>query len=216
LSIKDAAEKILSVALPNTCAICGRAISPFRMICQSCESDIKRRGPNLSLENHKGFYLAYYGFYEGILRDLIISYKSARWRLGKILSNLCINTIEKLIEKPFDVAYIPATLTSLEERGLDHVKLIAKEVSKYFNAHLVKSLYPVTEDKQSGKSRQERKKVKEKYIFRGNMKNKRLVLIDDVYTTGTTVRNAIDAFRKVENDLEIYTCVIAKVKRWQG
>jgi len=215
LSIKDAAEKILSVALPNACAICGRAISPFGMICQSCESDIKRLGPNLTLEKHKDFYLAYYGFYEGILRDLIISYKSGRWRLGKAISKLCINTIEKLIEKPFDVVYIPATLTSLEDRGFDHVKLIAKEISKYFNAHLVKSLYPVIEDKQSGKSGQERKEVKEKYIFRGNIKNKRLILIDDVYTTGTTVRNAIDAIRKVENDLEIYTCVIAKVKKWQ-
>jgi len=216
LPVKDIAEKILSVALPNTCAVCEREISPFRMICQSCESAIKKLGPNLLLEKHKGFYLIYYGAYEGTLRKLIISYKSGRWRLGEVLSTLCINTIEKLVEKPFDITYIPATLISLESRGFDHVKLIAKKVSRYFKAPLVESLHPVVEDRQVGKSKSERRATKGKYIYRGNIRNKKLVLIDDVYTTGTTIRNAVNAIKEVENDIEIYACVIAKVKKYQG
>ncbi|MCD6449834.1 MAG: hypothetical protein J7L34_04925, partial [Thermotogaceae bacterium] len=62
----------------------------------------------------------------------------------------------------------------------------------------------------------ERRDIDGKYIFRGNIRNRKLVIIDDVYTTGTTIKNAVDAIERVESNLKIYACVIAKVKKVQG
>ncbi len=163
------------------------------------------------MERHRGYDLFFHSFYEGPLRDAIISYKSGRWRLKNFLSDLITGVME-FFEVDFDsIVPVPPTLSSLEERGFDHMLSIAKEVSKRTGKRIVRALVQIGEERQVGKGSLERRKA----VYRFEMVSypgERVALLDDVYTTGSTIRGCVSALR--EGGVEkVYVFVLARTRR---
>ena len=148
-------------------------------------------GPSLEIEEKRGYTIYHYGPYDGKLRDLILSYKSGRWRLSEILAKLYLEIFEYYPPPPI-LVYVPSTLGSIEKRGFDHMELLAKRVAKVSGLVLSRSLEVVSEERQLGKSGFERRKDRLRYIaeFPGG---REVTLIDDVMTTGSTIREASKA-----------------------
>lgn len=208
MQVKDNLEKVLSFFFPNECAVCGRSVMPTSLVCDECKDKIFSAGPYVKPERLRCCELYYFSNYDGELRELILSYKSGRWRLHKVLSEIFLRIFEYYPPHPV-LTYIPATLSSIEDRGFDHMKLIAKHLSKMSGLILKKALVPTKDERQYGKSSEERKALSGKYI--SNCKSKEVTLIDDVYTTGATIRDAVAALKRsgVEN-VKVYT--LARVK----
>ncbi len=208
MQVKDNLEKILNFFFPNECAVCGKIVSPSSLICERCESEIFSSGPSVKPEKLGCCDVHYFSTYSGKLRELILSYKRGRWRLHKILSELFLKLFDYYPPYPV-LTYVPATLSSLEERGFDHMEMIAKNLSKRYGFVLKRALIPMKDERQYGKSARDRKSLSGKY--RSDCRSKEITLIDDVYTTGATVKNAVSALKMsgVEN-VKVY--VLAKVK----
>lgn len=164
------------------CIICDE--DGFIGICPFCESKINK------IRSQDG--ILSYGYYGGILKDLILSFKyNKNFTAGRVISELLLTLInEEKIECDM-ICYVPMTKSSIKKRGFNQCEIIAKRISKKLNIPVSKALIKVKNTKeQKTLSKEERKNnIKDAFIIKENKEilNKRILLVDDVITTGTTL-----------------------------
>ena len=155
--------------------------------------------------------------YENINRREIIKYKfKEKSYLYKMFINFIIKN-EKICKKikSYDtIVPVPVSKKRKMERGYNQSYLLAKELSKKLDIKINnKCLYKYKNTiRQSKLSKEERKenaidvyKIKNKEM----LKNKKILLIDDIYTTGSTA-NECSKILKLANPEKIGVLVIAK------
>ena len=170
------------------CPICKR-ISEYGRTCPSCRYKSNLTGVMI-LGPHKG-----------ILKDLIWKYKY------KFISDLSVPIAgmvtdrfgDFLREKRFQITFAPISSARLRWRGFNQAELLAREVAKTLSLQCEETLYK--EDSvmsQVGHTRRERLlnlKDKIRYIGPTEFDNKKILIIDDVYTTGATLEECAKALR---------------------
>lgn len=103
---------------------------------------------------------------------------------------------------------VPSDQSSNEARGFNHVV----EIFKSLNLVIVPAIIKKNKHKQSEMKREERKNVI-KYLKWDNsysIENKKILIVDDVYTTGSTIR-AMITLVKQHNPKCIKVLVLSKV-----
>ncbi|KLO23579.1 hypothetical protein X275_02475 [Marinitoga sp. 1197] len=177
----------------NKCKICKKNILPNKIICESCEDSLFQ--PSF-IENDNIIYFA--GVYEKPLSSLIKEFKfKQNIYLAKIFSKLLYKTYKyyniDFYEFP-EIVYIPSIKKHLKIRGYNPVYIISKEFSKLTGFklnHNLKIQKGYTKTQIEALNYYQRiKQVKNKFIFE-KKDEKNYILIDDVYTTGATVNEAI-------------------------
>jgi len=145
--------------------------------------------------------------FDGEVREAIISLKYRNQRrhaasLGALLASQI--TVHHRGEVPFDVVtWAPTTFRHRRERGIDHAELIAHRVAQDLHLPLKSLLRRVTQTTQTHHSRRERLLGP---VFRAREvdKSQRILVVDDVTTTGATLHAARRAFRS--NRAELVEC----------
>ncbi|KUK01955.1 MAG: ComFC protein, putative [Thermotoga sp. 50_1627] len=180
-------ETVLKVVFPNSCVLCGRAISPFWILCEDCEAELFR-GPIPLVEKTKWCEVYFYGRYESLLRDAILAYKNGgHWRLSRILAKALLETMRRY-SISFDVlTWVPSSFKALEERGFDTMGMIAKVVSKNMHAKCVSLIQSAALSTKRGLTRQQRRESVRGMFLLKTKPTGTVALIDDVYTTGATI-----------------------------
>lgn len=177
--------------------LCAKCISALERSegerCEICLDRISTRGRCAAcLKKKPDYEKAFCSYtYSGEMRKLIHAFKFARKRyLRHVLAPLMQEAIDKSIA--FDVI-IPVPLTSgaLKKRGYNQAAELARELEKTLEV-------PVREDvlfknKSSAHMAQlnkveRRKNIKGLYFCRGELTGETVLLIDDVITTGETLR----------------------------
>ena len=130
---------------------------------------------------------------DGTTRQAILLFKyGGRRTLSRHLGRLMIETAERLFDpREFDLL-IPVPLHSRRERarGYNQATLLAKEIGRGFGLrvdHRILQRVRATEA-QSGGRREREDNVKGAFAVKqpDRVKDKKLLLIDDVFTTGAT------------------------------
>jgi len=129
-----------------------------------------------------------YGLYEGALAEAINLLKFHGLKrfakpLGQALSNLSPADVQGIIP-------VPLSIKRLRERGFNQSLLIARVISKKKRIPLFMDVLMKTNETppQTGLSAHERlSNLKNVFKVNGNVKGLRLLLVDDVMTTGATV-----------------------------
>ncbi len=153
-----------------------------------------------------------FGDYEDPLKEAIHYMKfhgrrSLARELGHLLSNLEIPSVEAVIP-------VPLSKKRLVQRGFNQSYLLASSVSKRLTVPLLDDLLLKTRDTppQSLLTREERLK-NQKGSFKVNSKYKkipqRVVLVDDVVTTGATVNECARILKK-EGVNQVYVITLAR------
>ena len=180
ISLKD---EILDIIYPpkNSCIICE---SEFIGICPLCKSKIKRVKDNDKVIS--------YGYYNGILKKLILEFKyNKNFVAGSILVEFLCEIIKKNNLDVDYIVFIPSSKKAMKDRGFNQCEYLAKEINKQLNISICKDIIKNKSIKeQKLLSREERyKNIKDAFslISDKNIRNKRLLLIDDVMTTGATL-----------------------------
>lgn len=133
--------------------------------------------------------------YEGIIRKLIIGYKfNEKSYIYRTLSNYILKN-EKLIEniKTYDIIIpVPISKQRKKERGYNQSLLIAGQISKKAFINLEKNVLYKTKNivAQSTLNKEDRlNNIKDAYEIKNvkNIQNKKILIFDDIYTTGSTV-----------------------------
>ena len=155
--------------------------------------------------------------YEGIIRRLILKYKfKEEAYLYKTFVNFLLKN-KKLFEKikKYDtIIPVPISKKRYKIRGYNQSELIGKELAKKLKINIeTEYLFKVKNIiEQSKLSKEERTKNIQgvyKLINKEKLENKKILLIDDVYTTGSTVNECSKILRKA-NPKKIGVFTLAK------
>jgi len=188
---------------PHFCNACWSDFSPLQgPVCPSCgkpfgSSEALTDSPEhecLSCRKDAPHYdqaLAA-GLFEGPLREAIHVYKYRPVRsLGKPLSLWMAGQVRVTI--PLDMAMpVPLHKKRLRQRGFNQALLLAHGVSERFKMplnydNLVRSRYTRPQVELSGRERAENVRGAFSLIHPAGVCEKRILLIDDVFTTGSTM-----------------------------
>ncbi len=153
-------------------------------------------------------------YYSNIVKELIIRLKyKSDFICGEILAKYMLELVKKN-ELKFDlISYVPMTKKALKNRGYNQSEFLANYLSRFLNIKVICNLIKTIDTKdQIGLSGEERwNNMKKCFKIEKSeiIKNKNILLIDDVITTGATAFHC--AHNLKENGANnIYVLTIAK------
>ena len=199
-------EGLIEVLYPreNYCIIC-KDDDCFGL-CNTCRKSIK-----VINEVYQDEVISY-GYYGGVLKDLILKFKyKNNFTAGDILAEFLEEYIIKNFEyKEYIITYIPLSKKSKKNRGFNQCEYIAKKISRDLSIEVLDILTKQKETKeQKTLKRDERyENIKNAFtIEKGlDIKNYKIILIDDVTTTGATLQEAYKLLKKFEvKDIKLLT-----------
>ena len=155
--------------------------------------------------------------YEGIIRDKLIDYKfDEKSYLYNCFTKLILNdenACRKIIS--YDIILsVPISKKRYKKRGYNQSDLIVRKIAKKLNISYEKNCLLKIKDviEQSKLDKEERKmNIKNVYIckHKEKLEGKKVLLVDDIYTTGSTV-NECSKVLKEANVKKIGVLTIAK------
>ena len=177
-------EKILG----ETCKICSRPFQPFNEqfrdgdLCYDCtrwEQDPEWQG---FLEKNHSLYL-----YNDFLKEMIATYK---FRGDYVIAKIFAERLKKEVINIRPDLFVPIPLSEerLYERGFNQ----AAAVLTFAGYPAAEILTRIHSEKQSKKSRAERIHIPQVFTLSPDtdIDGKKVLLVDDIYTTGSTLRHA--------------------------
>ena len=199
-------REILNIIYPieEKCMVCDE--DGFIGICPSCKSRINKA-------KNEGSILSY-GFYGGILKSLILKFKYvSNYNVGYLLANFLIEIIKESEIDIDIICYIPMIRKDERKRGFNQCKLIANEIGYNLNIPVSNCIKKVKHTKEQKKLTKE-ERIKNligafEVTSNEDIKNKRVLLIDDVMTTGATIGECTKILKK-SGVKEIIVLTIAK------
>ena len=181
------------------------------------KQEIKNEVNEINKDNIYISEIMYLFKYEGKIREMIINYKFNEksyiyFTFVKIL--LKSKKILENIENYDTIIPVPISGKRFRKRGYNQSYLLAKEICKYANLNLEQNcLYKIKNNvEQSGLNGLDRQEnIKGAYELRNMqiLNDKKILLLDDVYTTGATVNECAKILSKA-NPSKIGVFTVAK------
>lgn len=183
---------------------------------------IQKRELCLETEIKPLHFISYSAFlYKDKIRELIHLYKFQKkvylaQALAKILYDVIILKMPQIVDKKenFELVCVPCHYFRVFKRGFNHMNLIAYELSKLLGIKFNKKLLARSKYTSSlyNKTKQEREKIIKNCFKINNSqlknKNTKIILIDDILTSGTTMKECIKTLN--DNGFEnIYPFTVA-------
>lgn len=176
------------------CKVCCRSLETFTIArendtCYDCIRWEKHKQWQGMIDKNVSLYE-----YNNFLKEFFARFK---YRGDYVLAKAFSLEVNQLIRSlDFDIAVpIPLSKERLYERGFNQAKAIATE-ARIVTTDLLSRTHT---EKQAKKSRMERIKLRQ--VFKAKtvekLTGKTILLIDDIYTTGSTVRHAARALKEV-------------------
>jgi len=194
--ICDSCLATFHFATARTCEKCGKILEEgyHKAICRDCTVHEK------SFE--RGYSCMLYGLYEKkILRDFKYSGKSY---YAGYLGELMYDRIETLIGNEIladIIVPVPLHRKKLSKRGYNQAELLARQIAKRSGIPmknvLVRTKNTKPMSKLTGAERRDnlRDVFAVKPFYLNKIKNNRVLLIDDIYTTGSTANACSDTLK---------------------
>ena len=209
----------MNLIYPPKCGICGKICK--ESLCKKCEKKLESNTIWEIKENQNPYIffeeLISIFKYEGIIRDKIIDYKfNEKSYLYKTFTIFLLKN-KKVFEKiqSYDtIIPVPISEKRKKTRVYNQSLLISREISKKTGIKLQeKNLIKIKNTiEQSKLDKEEREKnVQNVYQIKNEeiLKNKKILLLDDIYTTGNTVNSCCKILKKAKPK-KIGVIVIAK------
>ena len=228
------ANKLLSFLFPNPCVVCNKPTHRNTFVCDACKDALIYIGRNSVCKTCLapipsgdvlcGACLLNPPAYEqliscvrfaGPIRKSLHRYKfRGRSDLGVSFGKMMCEQLALNNCTDFDVVIpVPLSKKRLRERGYNQSALLAKEIAKEFSFAYNETA--LLRKKDTARQSSLAYKYRE-YNVRGAfalydplpIKGKRVLLIDDIFTTGATVRAAVKPLQKYASSIAV--CTVAK------
>ncbi len=215
-------DNLLAIVAPHLCYGCGKTGT---LLCHGCKYDIindknsdclvclgsSMRGiicSNCQVPYERGWFI---NFRDGSLKDLIDAYKFNHAKAGyKVLADLLHSNLPDMPPKTV-VVQVPTAAAHVRQRGYDHLALIAREFGNLRHLPvqpLIKRLTDLTQHELSAKER--KAAASRAFVVEPKLDTSvTYLLLDDVMTTGATLKYAAEALREAGAE-HVFVAVIAR------
>lgn len=208
---------LLDLIYPNVCGIC-KKISKEN-ICIKCRQKLKKIERSKISKCNGAYFdkMAYVFNYEGIIRERLIEYKfNEGGYLYKTFSEILIKNekISRFIKKYDIIIPVPVHRERKKQRGYNQTELIAKKIATQLEIKLeLDILIKVKNIKPQSTLDKENRKMNIQNVYKlqnaEKIKGKKVLLLDDIYTTGSTI-NECSRMLNLAKPMKIGALTIAK------
>ena len=206
----------MNLLFPPKCPFCGK-VQDVPGICPDCEKDLPWiPGAEALREGPGGLRCAGAVWYEKTVRDALLRLKfQGASEIAEPLGELLARCAAEQFGGEFDtVTWVPVSKKRLRKRGYDQSELLARSACRFWDIQPVRLLEKkVDNPAQSGihDGAARRANVLGVYEAVGDVAGKRILLIDDICTTGATL---IECTRVLEDaGAEQVVCVAVALTR---
>ncbi len=201
-------ELIISLFAPHHCIGCGdegkllcepcqQSFTPVASRCYACKR-LSRGGRTCDAcrRNSKVFAVYVVTRYEGVASTLIgaLKFRGARSAVDIIASQMA----SFLPSEEYVVVHLPTASSRIRQRGFDQSRLIAERLAYRLSLPYCAVLGRSTQHRQVGAARTQRlEQLRQSFYVRDvrSIQGKRVLLVDDVLTTGASVEAAARQLR---------------------
>jgi len=206
--LRAAGNICLHFVFPEQCPVCGKLATPG---CESCVQSLVVPllprcpvcGRPYPCSVHKSIFPLMSGnFHEGLNRTLVLNLKyGSDSGLGRVIGR----ALADKLKRPSVDCLVPVPLHKRSRRHYNQAKLIALGLSEIWEKPVVDILsWRSVMPSQVSKSSTERRVLSEDSVasIRRGLEGKKVLLVDDVSTTGTTLRICGKAVSKSGGSVE--------------
>ena len=199
----------------NYCKICFKEIRDYSLynlmnkkniLCEQCFEKLNAKFIGFKIGAIKG--VAIYE-YTDFIKELIYKYKGCYdYELKDVFLYRYINYL-RIMYRGYYIVPAPSFHLDDEKRGFNHVI----EIYKALKLEILPIIKKIEAHKQSDMSYKKRFNVNKVFaIDNVNVKDKKILLVDDIFTTGSTLMSCIDLLKE-KGAKKIEVLVIAKTKK---
>lgn len=187
----------------NRCMVCDTPLKEGNIICDHCKDKKQER-------HFKNIYCPF--IYDGIVRKAILKFKSDGDKfLAEGFAHYIAERLE-LQQVEFDlIVPVPSYKDSVKKRGYNPAYVLAEELSKIMKIPFEDALYKTRKTANQKyldyKDRQINLENSMALLNKSIIKNKNILIIDDIITTGATIEACAKLMPKAKN---IFGCAIAR------
>ena len=202
--------------MDNFCKICFKKIgdnslynfvNKNNLLCEDCFCKFQAKFIHFKIGNVKGLSVYEYSDY---LKELIYKFKGCYDYELKDVFLYRYLTYLKLKYHGYYIVYVPSYYIDDERRGFNHVKAIFESL-KLKELPILRKKIAHKQSDQTFKGRKNINNVLE-IDENANLKDKKILLVDDIMTTGSTLLTSIELL-KSKGAKKIEILVIAKTKK---
>lgn len=211
-AVCDECFNSIVVIVPPYCKRCGKPGDP---VCNEC-----------ILHPHEFTRARVLGKYMGVLRELVILFKEKRKisigrKLGRLLGSIINN--DEILSKTEGIVPVPLHPVAKRIRGYNQCEILCNEISNVTDVPTITNVLLQVKPTKPQKSfaisdfpieeQRRLRKLNVKGVFKVKdntlVKNKKLLLVDDVFTTGATLDECARELYEA-GALDVYTAVVAR------
>lgn len=211
--VSNFASAVYSLIFPHRCALCDNIISRNLLICPSCDKNLKFKffKRKICIISNKEINCIAPFTYSDKVREAVIRFKFHS-KVGncKFLSSAMVKAFENYKEKSDIIVPVPISLKRKMQRKYNQCELLAEEISKNIEIPCKNILVKIVDNpaQHDIESVYKSENVKNAYKVNPDFKiqGKRILLVDDVCTTGNTLKECAKTL--LENGAESVTCLV--------
>ena len=214
-------ERVLDLLFPSKCPFCQKILDdPRAPLCPQCQSRLpwlEGKAAERRVDFADGCFspLAY----RGLVPEAVHRYKFGRVRaLGKPLSLLMAQCLEDHLPQGADlICWAPLSKKRLRERGFDQARLLAEAVGRLRSIPAMPMLQKTRDTRPQSELEEEsarRANARGVYALLSeiDLTGKRVVLVDDVVTSGSTLSECAGLLR-MGGAVEVWCLTLAQARR---
>lgn len=199
MNIFNAIKRILTlIFFPPKCVICGEINT--RYLCNDCQKYLNNKFKPKITYNEPNLICISCFAHEEKVKDIIYNFKfKCQKNASTILSNFLTVAIKKNYQGiNFDyISYVP-DYKQVQDKAYNQSEILANNISENLNIPIINCLKKIVNNKKQHKlshfDRQQN--VKGVYSCNCNLKNKKVLLCDDIITTGATLSECAKELQK--------------------
>ena len=198
-------EELLRLVYPPKCVFCGTLLEREEQdACKACLAELPWTDESSAVRTGRAFSRCVSPFFlTGKVHQALVDYKyHQRESYGVCFGRWMGTCARRCRSDPFDlVTWVPVSRRRLRERGFDQCRLLAVQVAKVYGMRPVRTLkkwkdVPSLASSEASPAMR-RKLVAGVYrvISPETVAGKRILLVDDIITTGSTLEEAAGTLR---------------------
>ena len=213
-------RSILHLLYPNRCPVCGIVIESDGRFCGECEDKLTVYSDSFCISGAESFTAAY--VYDEAIKPAIILMKdgtlgNSAFALGNALCDRLRS--EGITERTDIIVPVPMYGKDLRERGYDQAVEICRIISENCGIPYVAAVEKYIDTMPQKELNFKERQVNLKGAFRvsepDTVKGKRILLVDDICTTGSTLAEIVSVLLS-SDAAEVHCACCCKTEKKEG